>query len=200
MLLLPISILFLIFAISFITNILPFAGAPYTLIATDFLLAYGKSVENILIVIIISGIGAALAKSLTYLLGIALKKPLRHNKNIPLLNKFIKSKYFPLLLFITAVLPGLPLDDYLYIGGGIVKESLSRMLIITVPSKIVKSFIEIPLELYGVIKISNFFNIDPLYLSIIFTVIFVVIGIILIKIDWYSLYQKINEKYLNRRI
>ncbi|BFH72550.1 hypothetical protein SJAV_04940 [Sulfurisphaera javensis] len=196
----PLAVLLLIFSISFITNILPFAGAPYTLIATDFLLAYGKNIENILIVVLISGIGAALAKTLTYVLGIALKKPLRDNKNIPLIHKFIKSKYFPLALFITAILPGLPLDDYLYIGGGIVRESLKKMLIITIPSKILKSMIEIPLELFGIIKISDLADINPLYLSIALTVIFIILGILLIKIDWYSLYEKVNEKYLNKRL
>ncbi|BFI76331.1 hypothetical protein [Sulfurisphaera ohwakuensis] len=196
----PLQILILIFLISFITNILPFAGAPYTLIATNFLLAYGENIENILIVIFLSGTGAALAKTITYVLGIALKKPLRKNKNIPLINKFIKSKYFPLALFITAILPGLPLDDYLYIGGGIVKESLKKMLIITIPSKILKSSIEIPLELFGILKISDLFNLNPLFLSILLTIIFFIIGFLLIKIDWNSLYEKISEKYLNKRI
>ncbi|BAB67256.1 hypothetical protein [Sulfurisphaera tokodaii] len=196
----PLQILILIFLISFITNILPFAGAPYTLIATNFLLAYGENIENILIVIFLSGTGAALAKTITYVLGIALKKPLRKNKNIPLINKFIKSKYFPLALFITAILPGLPLDDYLYIGGGIVKESLKKMLIITIPSKILKSSIEIPLELFGILKISDLFNLNPLLLSILLTIIFFIIGFLLIKIDWNSLYEKISEKYLNKRI
>ncbi|QIW24942.1 hypothetical protein EWF20_12930 [Sulfolobus sp. S-194] len=196
----PLQILVLIFLISFITNILPFAGAPYTLIATNFLLAYGENIENILIVIFLSGTGAALAKTITYILGIILKKPLRKNKNIPLINKFIKSKYFPLALFITAILPGLPLDDYLYIGGGLVKESLKKMLIITIPSKILKSLIEIPLELFGILKISDLFNLNPLLLSILLTLIFFIIGFLLIKIDWNTLYEKISEKYLNKRI
>lgn len=193
------SILIVIFVISFISNIIPFAGAPYTLIATNFLITFGKTTENLVFVIIISGVGAALAKSLTYLLGIALRKPLHKNKNIPLLDKFIKSKYFPLALFITAVIPGLPLDDYLYMGGGITRASLMKMLLITVPSKILKSAIEIPIELFGIIKISNVTNINPLFLSIGLTILFIVLGIALIKIDWYSIYERITQKYLNNR-
>jgi len=193
------SILIVIFAISFISNIIPFAGAPYTLIATNFLITFGKTTENLVLVILISGVGAALAKSLTYLLGIALRKPLHNNKNMPFLDKFIKSKYFPLALFITAVIPGLPLDDYLYMGGGITRASLMKMLLITVPSKILKSAIEIPIELFGIIKISDFTNINPLFLSIGLTILFIVLGIVLIKIDWYSIYERITQKYLNNR-
>ena len=194
-----ISILTAIFVISFISNIIPFAGAPYTLIATDFLITYGITPKNLILVIIISGIGAALAKSLTYLLGIILRKPLRNNRNIPLLDKFIKSRYFPLALFITAIIPGLPLDDYLYIGGGLTKASLIKMLLITVPSKILKSAIEIPIELFGIIKISNIINVNPLFLSIGLTILFIILGVILVKIDWYSIYEKIVQKYLNNR-
>lgn len=195
---LPVYILITIFLVSFITNILPFAGAPYTIIATDFLILYGKSLVNIVLVIILSGIGAAIAKILTYYLGVLLRKPLKKNKNIPLLERFLNTKYFPLALFITAILPGLPLDDYLYIGGGVGKKSLLHMLTITIPSKILKSSIEIPLELLGIIKISNYTGISAVTLSLIFTIIFVIIGIVLIKIDWNPIYEKI-EKYLNKK-
>ena len=194
-----VSILIIIFTISFISNIIPFAGTPYTLIATNFLIAFGMTAENLILVIIISGVGAALSKSLTYLFGIALRKPLHKNKNLPLLDKFVKSKYFPLALFITAIIPGLPLDDYLYIGGGITRVSLMKMLLITVPSKILKSAIEIPIELFGIIKISNIIDINPLFLSIGLTVLFIILGIVLIKIDWHSIYWKIAQKYLNNR-
>lgn len=192
-------VLLIIFVISFVSNIVPFAGAPYTVIATNFLIVYGKSAENIVIIILISGIGAALAKSLTYLLGIALRKPLKNNKNIPLIDKFVHSKYLPIALFITAVIPGLPLDDYIYIGGGIAKASLTKMLLITIPSKILKSAVEIPIELYGILKISSIADINPLFLSLTLTVTFVVLGIVLIKVDWYSIYEKVSKKYLNNK-
>jgi len=194
-----VTVLLIVFAISFVSNILPFAGAPYTIIATTFLIEHGINNKNLILIITISGIGAALAKTLTYLLGIALRKPLHNNKNIPLLNKFIKSKYFPLALFITAIIPGLPLDDYLYIGGGITRASLIKMLLITVPSKILKSAIEIPIELFGIVKISVITNTNPLSLSMGLSILFIALGVILIKVDWYSIYEKIAQKLNNRK-
>lgn len=186
-----------VFLISLVSNILPFAGAPYTLVTTYFLLRIGINPIHVLIFIIISGIGAGIAKTFTYLLGIGVRKPLSKNKNLPLLKKFMNSKYFPIILFILAILPGLPLDDYLYIGGGVIKFSLLHMLKITVPAKIFKSGIEIPLELLGVINISSFLGISPTLLTIIFTIVFLILGIVLIKIDWEKIYLTVKQKYLN---
>ncbi|BCU69273.1 hypothetical protein [Stygiolobus caldivivus] len=187
--------LLIVFGLSFISNIIPFAGAPYTIITSYFIIHYHAPLLLAGIYILVSGIGAALAKILTYLLGVGLEKPLNKNKNLPILKRFINSKYFLLSLFILAILPGLPLDDYLYIGGGLVKTSLLRMIKITIPAKIIKSSIEIPLEILGIIQISSISGLSPLELTIISSVAFVILGIILVKIDWERIYVIIKQKY-----
>ena len=187
--------LVIVFGISFVSNILPFAGAPYTVIASYFIIHYHTSLLIIILYIIVSGLGAGLAKVLTYILGIGLEKPLNKNKNLPLLKRFISSKYFILSLFIMAMLPGLPLDDYLYIGGGVVRTSLVRMLKVTIPAKILKSGVEIPLEILGIIQVSAISGLSPLELTVISSITFIVLGVILAKIDWEKMYSTIKQKY-----
>ncbi|MFP3187550.1 MAG: hypothetical protein RXR07_00550 [Sulfolobaceae archaeon] len=187
--------LVIVFGISFVSNILPFAGAPYTVITSYFIIHYHTSLLIIILYIIVSGLGAGLAKVLTYTLGIGLEKPLNKNKNLPLLKRFISSKYFILSLFIMAMLPGLPLDDYLYIGGGVVRTSLVRMLKVTIPAKILKSGVEIPLEILGIIQVSAISGLSPLELTVISSITFIVLGVILAKIDWEKMYSTIKQKY-----
>ena len=189
--------LLIVFIISFVSNIVPFAGAPYTLVASYFIIHYRVPISLIFAYIALSGLGAALAKVLTYLLGVGLRNPLSKNKNIPILTRFTSSKYFLITLFILAILPALPLDDYLYIGGGVVKSSLLRMLKITIPAKVLKSGIEIPLEIFGIIQISYISGLSPLELTIISSAIFIILGIILAKIDWEKVYNLIKQKYPN---
>ncbi len=185
----------IIFIISLASNALPFLGAPYTLIATYFIIKNGINIENFVIAIVISGLGAALAKTLTYALGFVLRKPLRRNKNIDILSKFSRSRYFKILLFILSVIPLLPFDDYLFIGGGVAKVSILNMLKVSILGKLTKSAVEIPLEVFGIIKISDVLNVGALTLTLIFSIAFIVLGVVLFLIDWETLYLKAKQKY-----
>jgi hypothetical protein len=198
------EILFLFF-ISFISNATPFFGAPYTIIATTILLKAGFTPTNFLITVIVTGLGAGISKVVMYIIGIGLRRPLKDTKNMKFLSRFVNSKSFYLVLFILAILPLLPLDDYLFLGGGIIKAPLLKMLYITVLAKLTKSAFEIALEVAGIIVIAQHtkrFGITEVELGIISSVIFIILGIIFFKIDWEKYYEKTLEylKDLRRKL
>ncbi len=200
-----ISSIVLLTIITFASNATPFFGAPYTIIASIILLKQGFTPINYIIISVITGISAAAAKIVMYGVGYGLKNPLKRNKNIQLLSKFIstKTKYFIIVLFILAILPGLPFDDYLFIGGGAVRASLQKMEGVAVVAKILKSFIEIYIESKGISFIHYITSLSDLEIGIISFIVFLVIGFILLKIDWekyISLAMKYLKKYENPKL
>ncbi|AOL17046.1 hypothetical protein BFU36_10375 [Sulfolobus sp. A20] len=194
-----IQALIVIFVISFVTNATPFLGAPYTLIATSILLKSGVSPLSLILVIICSGLGASLSKTVMYTLGIAVRKPLKNNKNILFLERISKSIGFYLTLFIFSIFPFLPLDDYIFLASGIAKLGLLKLILISIVGKIVKSSIEISIEVEGIQLISSFLDINVVELSIISIAVFAILGYILLKIDWEFALRYI-EKFLRDKL
>ncbi|QKR00378.1 hypothetical protein GWK48_08330 [Metallosphaera tengchongensis] len=190
--------LLLIFAISFISNATPFFGAPYTLIATTFLLKFGVSIVNFVEVVLVSGIGASTAKSVMYGVGFGVGSRLKHNKNVMYFHRVAKGRSFYLILFVTSIIPFLPLDDVVFLMGGAGKTSLFKMLEVAVISKILKSILEIGIEVEGIVQISKVINVSPVNIGIISSVVFLVLGVFIFKIDWESLHQRV-ERYLKSR-
>ncbi|MEM0373783.1 MAG: hypothetical protein QXV69_04005 [Sulfolobaceae archaeon] len=189
------EIIFL-FIVSFVSNATPFFGAPYTIIATTVLLRAGFNLIDYLIVVFVTGLGAGVSKIVMYGIGLGLRKPLKDTKNMKFLARFVNNKSFYVTLFILALLPILPIDDYLFLGGGIVKAPLSKMLSITIISKISKSAIEIALEAAGLIVIAQHtraFGITEVELGIISSIVFVILGILLFKLDWEKYYTRAEE-------
>jgi len=179
-----------IFIISFVTNATPFFGAPYTIITSTIILRHGSNFQDLLEGILISATGATLAKSLMFAIGLILKIPLKRNKNVTFFMQIVKKRSFFLGLLITAILPILPLDDFFFLIGGTSNASLVRMLSITFVAKLIKSGIEIPLEVFGIIVISRHISLEPFILGIISSIIFTIIGIALFKIDAEKYYTK----------
>ncbi|AWR96513.1 hypothetical protein DFR86_02415 [Acidianus sulfidivorans JP7] len=190
-----IYLLLFIFAISFATNATPFFGAPYTIIASTILLKCGVNAVNFFEVVIFTALGAATSKSVMYVLGIGSRRGLKHNKNIIFFRRFINTKYFYITLFIFSIIPFLPLDDLVYILGGVEKAPLISMLEISYVGKIIKSLIEIPIEIFGILQISEAIGIKPVETGIISTIILVILAVALFKLDWEELYNRI-EKYI----
>lgn len=184
--------------ITFISNATPFFGAPYTILASILLIKQGFTPLNFIIISVTTGLAAAAAKLVMYGVGYSLRHPLKRNKNIQLLQKFIETKYFPIALFVLAILPGLPFDDYLFIGGGIARASALRMEQITGIAKVIKSFIEIYIESKGILIVSDIINISPTILGVVSFIIFLVLGIVLLKIDWEK-YIILVRKYLEKK-
>ncbi|MDG6901993.1 MAG: hypothetical protein JRM80_08535 [Nitrososphaerota archaeon] len=169
---------------SFLSNVSPFVGASYTLLATVQLTALGFTVEAFAVLVIVSAAGATLAKVAIYYGAFGLRGLLVRNKNVRLIGRYSSTRGFYLALFVTAILPVFPLDDFIYIGAGATSASLGLMAAATLVAKVMKSAAEIALEFTILRGIASRLQIHQLDLTIAFTAAFVVIGVLIYKIDW----------------
>jgi membrane protein YqaA with SNARE-associated domain len=188
-----------LFLISLVSNATPFFGASYTFIATTYLVNAGFNLGSFAIVVFVTAIGATLGKVVIYAGAFGLQKSLQKNKNVRLLGKWLGKRGFYLALFITALIPILPLDDYVYIGAGANKGRLAPMLGVTFIAKLAKSAFEIFLEFTGIIAITklihHFLGLSPLEFSIVLLLVFVVLGIAIYKIDWEPIVATANKLF-----
>lgn len=186
------ALLFL-FVLSLLSNATPFFGASYTFIATTELLAIGFDLNSFALVVFVTALGATMGKVFIYVGAFGLRGKLQSNKNIRLLGRWLGRAGFYLALFITALIPILPLDDYVYLGAGANKARLTPMLGVTFLAKLSKSAFEILLEFSGILGISlytrRYLGLTRLDLSIILSVFFVILGVAIYKLDW--------EKWIN---
>lgn len=177
-----------LFVISLVSNATPFFGASYTLVATAELIAFGFSVDAFILVVLITAAGAVTGKLVIYGGGRAFKGSLSKNRNVQLLARWLQDRRFLVAVFISAVIPFFPLDDYIYIGAGAARTKLTPMLSVTVAAKLVKSAFEIELEFLGILRIASFtrhvLRISSLEFSLLLTAAFIVLGIFLFKFDW----------------
>ncbi len=180
--------LFLLFLFSLVANATAFFGASYTLLATAELSATGVNLESFGLVVFVTALGATLGKIVIYFTAVGLQRSLLKNRNVRLLGTWLGQTGFYLGLFVTALLPILPFDDYVYIGAGANRGKLAPMLGVTFLAKLVKSAFEILLELSGLLEISrlthHLLGLSRLELSILASAAFVVLGIATYKIDW----------------
>jgi hypothetical protein len=183
----------LLFLFSLISNATPFFGASYTFIATAELVSIGFNLESFAIIVLVTAVGATLAKIIIYAGARGLSGKLQSNKNVRLLGRWIKRRGFYIALFVTALIPVLPLDDYVYIGAGANRAKLAPMLGVTFMAKLLKSAFEILLEFSGIIGIvfytHRYLGLSRLDLSIALSGVFIVLGIAIYKLDW--------EKWIN---
>lgn len=189
--------LLLLFVLSVVSNATAFFGASYTLLGTAELSAYGLNLESFSLVVLVTALGATIGKIVVYYSGRGFQKSLQKNRNIRLLGSWIGRSGFYLGLFIAALLPLLPFDDYVYIGAGANKGKLAPMLGVTFIAKLAKSALEILLELSGLLEISklthHFLGLSRLELSIVASAAFVVLGILTFKLNWESVATKLGR-------
>ncbi len=187
-------VLAVVFAVSFLSNVSPFVGASYTLLATLYLTLIGPTPLNFVAVAIVSAIGASVAKLVIYFGAFGFRGPLLKNKNVRLIGRYSSTDAFYLALFVTALLPVFPFDDYIYIGAGAVSASLRLMLGVTLLAKAVKSVVEIALE-YTILRgLSDLLGIHRLDLTLLLTAAFIAIGIVVYKVDWEAAYARLTGK------
>jgi hypothetical protein len=187
-------ILAVVFAVSFISNVSPFVGASYTLLATLYLTLIGPTPFNFVAVALVSAIGATAAKMVIYFGAFGFKGLLLKNKNVRLIGRYSSTGTFYLALFVTALLPVFPFDDYIYIGAGAVSASLRLMLGVTLLAKVAKSAAEIALEYTILRSLSDVLGFHRLDLTLLLTAAFIVIGIIVYKVDWEGAYDRLRGK------
>jgi len=181
-----------IFSISFVSNVIPFGGPPYTIITATAILKLGNSYYWPLIVL--ASLGAILSKIVIYLTGKLFKKSLRKNRNIMFLSKISNSDTFYIILFVLAVIPILPFDDYLFIAASAMEISLLKTVFALVVAKLIKTALEVFIELKVIVAISSLLTLAKPTIGAILTIAFVVFGIIIFKIDWEHYYNKIKGR------
>lgn len=183
-----------VLTVSFLSNVSPFVGASYTLLATLQLTLLGLTPLNFGVVVLVSAIGATLAKVVIYFGAFGFKGLLIKNRNVRLIGRYSSSDAFYFVLFVTALLPVFPFDDFIYIGAGATSASLGLMSLVTLFAKIVKSGIEIALEFTILRDLSHALGLHQIELTIALTGIFVVIGIVAYKVDWEGLYARMRGR------
>ena len=180
----------LILLVSFVSNITPFFGASYTFFATLDLLLLGFTPANFLLVVAVSALGAALGKLVIYYGAFGLRRFLVGNRNVRLIGRNASSHTFYAVLFVTAFIPVLPLDDFIYIGAGATSVSLHWMAVVTFGAKLLKSGAEIAVEFTVLKEIIQAFTFSNIGLTVAVTVGFMVLGIIVYRLDWEALARK----------
>jgi len=186
-----------LFVIAFISNATPFFGASYTLLATTVLFAYGFTINAFVLVVLVTAIGASLAKLVLYYGGKSAKGQLRKNRNVNLLERWLRHRSFLAVVFVTAVIPGLPLDDYVYIVAGANSAKLVRLFTVTFLAKLVKGFIEIGLEYASFGQIfpeTGLLGLSRLVTSILLSVVFLLFGIVFFKLDMEKLFSRLKHQ------
>lgn len=189
--------LLLLFIFSVVSNATAFFGASYTLLATAELSATGVTLEAFALVVFVTALGATIGKIVVYVTGYGFQRQLAGNRNIKLLGSWMGRSGFYLGLFVVALLPLLPFDDYVYIGAGANQGRLAPMLWVTFFAKLLKSAFEILLELSGLLEIAklthHFLGLSRLDLSIIASVAFVVLGIATYKVNWQPIASRVGR-------
>jgi len=168
------------------SNATPFFGASYTLIATTALLADGFSVGNFVLIVFVTAAGASLGKLVLYAGGKSFRGRLAQNKTVLVLGRMLERKTGLAVVFATALIPGLPLDDYLYVGAGASSSRLTGMFIVTFAAKVLKSFLEIGIEYAGLGRLytaTGLTGLSRLETSILLSVVFLILGVAFYKVD-----------------
>ena len=168
------------------SNATPFFGASYTLIATTALLADGFTLGNFVLIVLVTAAGASLGKLVIYGGGKRFSGRLGQNKTVMVLGRLLERKMGLAVVFVTAIIPGLPLDDYVYVGAGASSSRLTSMFIITFLAKILKSFLEIGIEYAGLGRLytaTGLTGLSRLETSIFFSMVFLIVGVVFYKID-----------------
>jgi len=183
-----------VFTASFLSNVSPFVGASYTLLATLQLFLIGFTPLNFGILVLVSAAGATLAKAVIYLGAFGFRDILVRNKNVRLIGRYSSSDYFYVVLFFTALLPVFPFDDFIFIGAGATSASLGLMSLVTFAAKLVKSAAEIWLEFTVLGDLSRLLGLHRLDLTIVLTAVFVAIGVLAYKVDWEAFYGRLRRR------
>ncbi|OLE90827.1 MAG: hypothetical protein AUF79_08295 [Crenarchaeota archaeon 13_1_20CM_2_51_8] len=190
------SSIFILFLVSLGSNATPFFGASYTLIATTALLADGFSPVNFVLIVFVTAAGASLGKLVLYAGGKSFRGRLENNKTVLVLGRMLARKTGLAVVFATALIPGLPLDDYLYVGAGASSSRLTSMFIITFLAKVLKSFLEIGIEYAGLGRLytaTGLTGLSRLETSVLLSVVFLIVGVVFYKVDLEKVLSKLRR-------
>ncbi len=179
------------FASAFVLNLIPFGAPPYVIFV-----AYevGRSGLGLWPPVLSAALGAALAKMLMYLLGIGLRGPLRRNRNVRLLARYSTSSWVYLLAFVSAIIPVIPLDDFVYIAGGASGLRARLMALAAVAGKFVKTIVEVTAVLYLSILVSSLIHVPATYVLLVFVAGGMAAGVLTFLVDWEAWARRLGLK------
>jgi hypothetical protein len=184
--------------VSFLSNVFPFFGASYTLLAALQLSLLGPTPYHFAVIVLVSGVGATVAKPVIYFGGFGFRDYLLRNKNVKLIERYSSTKGFYLALFLAALLPVFPFDDFIFIGAGAALASLGAMLLVTLGAKLLKSTVEVAIELAILKEVASVFDFHRLDVTLALTAVFLIIGIVVYKVDWERIYRRVTKRSLPR--
>lgn len=187
----------LVFAVSLASNATPFVGAAYTVYAALIIMDTGANAATLALFIVVTALGASLSKNAMYALGIALRGALSRNRNIALVRGLARTGLLWPIVVVLAIIPGLPLDDYLYIATGAAETKVALLNAYIFLGKLIKSSIEIPIEL--IIFRSTYHALSSLGLGkldfqLAFATLFTTLGIVIYKVDWLRVYNWLRSR------
>ncbi len=182
---------------AFLSNVSPFFGASYTLLATLQLSLLGFSPGNFALVVLASAAGATLAKVVIYYGAFGLRGVLLRNKNVQLIGRNASSRRFYLVLFVAALLPVLPLDDFVYIGAGANEASIGLMSVVTLAAKVAKSALEVSVEFTVLKDIGTVFGFNGVEATVLLGGAFLLVGIGVYKLDWQEALDRLRPRHLD---
>jgi hypothetical protein len=182
--------------VSFLANVFPFFGASYTLLAALQLSLLGPTPYHFAVIVLVSGVGATVAKPVIYFGGFGFRDYLLRNKNVKLIERYSSTKGFYLALFLAALLPVFPFDDFIFIGAGAALASLGAMLLVTLGAKLLKSTVEVAIELAILREVASVFDFHRLDVTLALTAVFLIIGIVVYKVDWERIYRRVTKRSL----
>ena len=189
--------LILVLLTSFGLNMIPFAGPSNLFIASNSALMLDSTDPTTLVVIgFLVAIGAALAKSIHYLVTFFIGKHLSQNRRQRLDADAVKVKRWAFwLLYIAAATP-IP-DEPIVVPLGLMKYSISKFFTAFFLGKLSITIIGAFLGAWTKSAFSEWFSPElTIALSVVLTI---VVTVILLKVDVGKLIERIRERYLQRK-
>jgi membrane protein YqaA with SNARE-associated domain len=184
--------LLLVLASSFGINLIPFAGPSNLFIALNIALAMGNADPTILVAVgFLVALGAALAKSVHYIITFFVSKHLSEKQRKRLDEEALKvKKWAPLLLFAAAATP-IP-DEPVVIPLGLMKYSPAKFFSVYFLGKLSITVVGAFLGAWTGTTFSEWLSPSETFaLSVILTII---ITVIMLKVDFGKLAQRILKK------
>ncbi|NPB00344.1 MAG: VTT domain-containing protein [Crenarchaeota archaeon] len=176
------------YVISFLSNCIPYLTVPYLALIFFYSSLFPRNFEIVLLIVIVSSIGAAMGKIVVYLIGKSIRRFIVgkvSERDIELFNKLAdKGIFFAIFIFAATPLP----DDVLYIIVGALRYSPVKFFIACLTGKIViTSFVAFSGEVIG--------EIVPSSLVVIVSIIITVLVILFMRrIDWEKLVKTMVEE------
>ncbi|ADL18576.1 hypothetical protein ASAC_0168 [Acidilobus saccharovorans 345-15] len=177
------------FSVALLFNLIPLGAPPYV---TVVLLEIKYGGLGFWPPVLAASLGAAIAKVVMYYLGVGLKGVLRRNRNVRFLARYSNSRWAYLLAFFAAVVPVLPLDDFVYMVGGASGMRAKLMGLIAAAAKLLKTVAETSLLYFITGEVSMIFRLPEYVIIIFMAAAGLVAGLIVFSLDWELLARRLG--------